>query len=263
MPTLCELLDNQTTIINTLSDKVTNAQTTVDTLIETLMTIEECACCPEPPLATIRCTSYGSFGSGSLTGRLANPGQYDDPASNGPAGSPDYSCPDFYDIKTVVYDAQITTDGGATWTPLIAMTGGPITVSEWASSADAPAQTASEMVDWINSRFEVQSAGVTFAPTNTGWSVEKPADADVRILYGFIYNSDGSSDCMLDPYHRQWTDDFYVMGSDGEAVWLQNSAANDPAWLTQAPTPGDYAAAAAVHDVTTVSLQAMEDCEAI
>ena len=220
-------------------------------------------CLPQPLLlADIRCQSYGNMIGNTLGSALANPALFNDPASNGPAGSPDFTCTDSYPVQQVVYDVQVSLDGGVTWTQDPSVASGPVVVATWNNAADIQMSDAGfgmgvdELINWLNARNQVIIAGVTFYPRGgNGWMVDyNSADAVVRVLYGHIFNSDGGADCRLDPYHRQWVDDFYVMGTDGDAVWLNNGASGNVAWVTSAPTPADYAASAATHDITSPTI---------
>lgn len=215
------------------------------------------------PQADTRCTSYGSFGSTSLAARLTNPALFDDPPLPGDPSSPDFSCLDHYPIDVVVYDIQITTDAGATWGQASELGGGPVVVTTWNNAGDVPAARSQVMTDYLNGLTSVQNAGITFSPNGARWDVDKPSGYEVRALYGFIYNSNGDPACRLDPFHRDWTDDFNIMGSDGDAVWLFNMASTNSAWVTTAPTPADYAVVAAAIDITTESLNPMETCNPI
>ena len=218
-------------------------------------TIAECAtCCDAPliPLADTRCSLYGRFLAHKVA-ELSNPALFDDPSSNGPIGSPDYSCNNHFPISLVVY--AVSVDG-------VVVSTGPQVVAVWNSIMDVPLNRGGVAIhNYVNNLPAVLANGTAFDLSNPlGIFVNTiAANPEVRFIYGHILDS---QPCNLDPYHRYWTDEFNVLSSLGDAIFIENIGAGNPLWVTTQPTPSDYLANALVALETALD-GGVESCTAI
>lgn len=188
-------------------------------------------------LADTRCDwTGGSFtlGGSSLIGRLMNPGQYDDPlvdclaAGYTPAECAgfDFSCTDYFPIGINILQAVYSPDGGATWIPMTLPSSPVQTLTSFGDIVfrdDGYGLGLANLPDIFNTIPEfVINGGTAYPAAGNAIVFDHPSGVEFRFLYQFEYAIPPST-CNLDPYHREWTDEGYVIGTDAEEPFIPPS----------------------------------------